>query len=413
MTGRTIPVTRTDDSEVAGEATQELIKAKTDNLDIALSALRDAMRGSGSKTNTDIVTELASIGGASAAAAGDTGASTTNGFLRWMRDFWFALKGTKTAANSVSVTGASDGVFYVGGVSADGVAPTNQAVRVSGVDGGGLKRTFLTRNDGALTTTLGDITSSSVVTLADTSTENIVLVSKNQNIGSFTYSASSGASITIVLYAIVNGIERSIAFCAPDNTSLPSNSINLGSLSNNMFVFDIPVGATSVKLRASSVVSGTVDTIINIGYGGTIMPTNLRSSVGLAAGTARAGSIQRVTTWTRESTTPVNANQSITGANKTTFNTASGTALNTATSYGDRFCAYGGSDVAGTLIIEASPDTGTTWYPVTSVALAQVGASGNFGAYLDAPIVEATMRGRLLNGATNQARAVLLTKMIG
>ena len=148
MTGRTIPVTRTDDSEVASEATQELIKAKTDNLDIALSALRDALRGSGSKTNTDIVTELASIGGASAAAAGDTGASTTNGFLRWMRDFWFALKGTKTAANSVSVTGASDSVFYVGGVSADGVAPTNQAVRVSGVDGGGLKRTLLTDSSG-------------------------------------------------------------------------------------------------------------------------------------------------------------------------------------------------------------------------------------------------------------------------
>ena len=56
MTGRTIPVTRTDDSEVASEATQELIKAKTDNLDIALSALRDALRGSGSKTNTYIVT---------------------------------------------------------------------------------------------------------------------------------------------------------------------------------------------------------------------------------------------------------------------------------------------------------------------------------------------------------------------
>ena len=195
-----------------------------------------------------------------------------------------------------------------------GAAPTLNPTLVAGSDGGGLKRTFLTRNDGALTTTLGDITSSSVVTLADTSTENIVLVSKNQNIGSFTYSASSGANITITLYAIVNGIERSIAFCLPNNTSLPSNSINFGSLSNNMYMFDIPVGATSVKLRASSVVSGTVDTIINIGYGSTIMPT-MRSSVALSAGTARAGSIQRVTTWTRESTTPVNANQSITGAN--------------------------------------------------------------------------------------------------
>lgn len=295
---------------------------------------------------------------------------------------------------------------------ATGVAPTLNPALSAGVDGGGLKRTFLLRNDGALTTTFGDVTSSNTVTIADTSTENLVSVTKGQNVGSFTYTASSGTNITLALYAVVNGTERSIAFCLPNNTSVPSNSINFGSSSNNFFMFDIPLGSTAVKLRASAVVSGTVDTTINIGYGSTIMPT-MRSGVALSAGTARAGSIQRVTTWTRESTTPVNAGQSITGANKTTFNTSSGTALNTATSYGDRFCAYGGADVAGTLIIEASPDTGTTWYPVTSVALAQIGGSGNFGANLDAPIVEATMRGRLLNGGTNQARAVLLTKMIG
>ena len=39
MTGRTIPVTRTDGSEVASEATLDNIRLKTDNLDIALSAL--------------------------------------------------------------------------------------------------------------------------------------------------------------------------------------------------------------------------------------------------------------------------------------------------------------------------------------------------------------------------------------
>ena len=49
MTGRTIPVTRTDGSEVASEATQALIKAKTDNLDIALSALRDALAARATK----------------------------------------------------------------------------------------------------------------------------------------------------------------------------------------------------------------------------------------------------------------------------------------------------------------------------------------------------------------------------
>ena len=38
------------------------------------------------------------IGGASAAAAGDTGASTTNGFLRWLRDKFKAFTGQQTSA---------------------------------------------------------------------------------------------------------------------------------------------------------------------------------------------------------------------------------------------------------------------------------------------------------------------------
>ena len=53
MTGRTIPVTRTDGSEVASEATGAH-QGETDNLDIALSALRDALRGTGNKTLTDL-----------------------------------------------------------------------------------------------------------------------------------------------------------------------------------------------------------------------------------------------------------------------------------------------------------------------------------------------------------------------
>ena len=45
--------------------------------------------------------------------------------------------------------------------------------------------------------------------------------------------------------------------------------------------------------------------------------------------------------------------------------------------------------------------------------IAQIGGAGNFGAYLEAPIVEATMRARLVNGASNQANAYLTTKMLG
>lgn len=43
------------------EATQLLVKAKTDNLDIALSVLRDALRGTGNKTLTDVVLAIAAL----------------------------------------------------------------------------------------------------------------------------------------------------------------------------------------------------------------------------------------------------------------------------------------------------------------------------------------------------------------
>lgn len=56
---RSIPITRTDESEVASEATAAAISA--------------------------------GIGGEAAAAAGNTGASTTNGFLRWIRDKLYAV----------------------------------------------------------------------------------------------------------------------------------------------------------------------------------------------------------------------------------------------------------------------------------------------------------------------------------
>ena len=39
----------------------------------------------------DIVAQDASLGGASAAVASDTGASTTNGFLRWLRDRFLSV----------------------------------------------------------------------------------------------------------------------------------------------------------------------------------------------------------------------------------------------------------------------------------------------------------------------------------
>ena len=64
-------------------------------------------------TKLDALAQDSSIGGASAEVAGDTGASTTNGFLRWLRDWFVARTGQKTGANSLSVIPASDAVHAV------------------------------------------------------------------------------------------------------------------------------------------------------------------------------------------------------------------------------------------------------------------------------------------------------------
>lgn len=173
----------------------------------------------------------------------------------------------------------------------------------------------------------------------------------------------------------------------------------------------IPLGAVKVAAYAVGYTSGSSNVVVKASK--TEYSTVMTTDSLLAAGVNRVGFMARSAVWTRESTTPVNANLTITGAAKTTFATSSGTALNASTSYGDKFAAAAGANVVGTLIIDASPDSGTTYYPVASVALTQIGGAGNFGAYLETPIVEATMRARLVNGASNQANAYLTTKMLG
>ena len=252
---------------------------------------------------------------------------------------------------------------------------------------------------------------SSSATLQSTSDE-CVISCDNYKSGSFVLQASASASLTLALYAVVDGVDRSISFCNPNGNGTMYGYFPVTSNTSGFFVFEIPAGATQVKLKLTSVTVGNVDVKLYLGESA-IHQISLRGGAQLAAGNARAGFMARHAIWTRESITPVNANLTITGAARTTFATSSGAALNTAISYGDKFVAAAGADVVGTLIIDASPNSGTTYYPVASVALTQIGGAGNFGAYLETPIVEATMRARLVNGASNQANAYLTTKMLG
>lgn len=181
------------------------------------------------------------------------------------------------------------------------------------------------------------------------------------------------------------------------------------NLTGKAYQVSLPSGITHVRLACIAYTSGssTGEIILSEPSSVNYVTCNLQTGI------ARVGFMARAATWTRESTTPVNANLTITGAAKSTFINSSGNALSNSLSYGDKFSASAGADVVGTLIIDASPDSGTTYYPVASVALTQIGGAGNFGAYLETPIIEATMRARLVNGASNQTRAYLTTKMLG
>ena len=253
----------------------------------------------------------------------------------------------------------------------------------------------------------------SSATLQSTSDE-CVISCANYKSGSFVLQASANANLTLALYATVDGVARVISFCSTTfgNSINVYTAISITANSQGFYVFEIPVGATNVKLKLTNIVSGNIAVKLYLGESAPHQ-VSIRGGVQLLASTVRAGFVARSAVWTRESTTPVNANLTITGAAKTTFATSSGTTLNTATSYGDKFSAAAGANVVGTLIIDASPDSGTTYYPVASVALTQIGGTGNFGAYLETPIIEATMRARLVNGASNQANAYLTTKMLG
>lgn len=115
-------------------------------------------------------------------------------------------------------------------------------------------------------------------------------------------------------------------------------------------------------------------------------------------------------TWKRESTIVVAAGASILGANRRVISSAglSGETKNAP----KKFAALGGSNLTGIVAIQASSDSGTTWYPVAQTTMTQLNGAGNFGGYVEVPIVETVMRGVLVNtSGSTQSNVVLSTKI--
>ena len=117
-----------------------------------------------------------------------------------------------------------------------------------------------------------------------------------------------------------------------------------------------------------------------------------------------------VADWIRESTTVVEAGATISGSSRRVI--SSGTTSGSAKLAPTKFSVIGGSNLAGIVAIQASSDNGTTWYPVAQTTMTQVNAAGNFGGYVESPIVESVMRGILTNTSDSaQTNVVLSTRV--
>ena len=140
--------------------------------------------GSLAQTTTDNVN--AAIGGTDAPAAGDTGASTTNGFLRWLRDKLYSISPSNW--------------LVVGGAAAVGSSPTVPPVGVSGIDGSGLKRSLLTDSIGQLMTSEQD----SEVFTASVSAASVLFTVDMTNWRSVLLQVTSAGSSCTVIYECSN-----------------------------------------------------------------------------------------------------------------------------------------------------------------------------------------------------------------
>ena len=105
---------------------------------------------------------------------------------------------------------------------------------------------------------------SSSATLQSTSDE-CVISCDNYKSGSFVLQASASASLTLALYAVVDGVDRSISFCIPNVNGTIYGSLPVPSSISGFYVFEIPAGATHIKLKPTSVSSGNVAVKVYLG----------------------------------------------------------------------------------------------------------------------------------------------------
>lgn len=298
--------------------------------------------------------------------------ATTNATLTTLSAQLPGTIGARTGAQSLSTVPASD----LANIEPAGVAVTGTTMPTGGVGVTGWLSAIY-RACTEVTAVSGSVTSASTVVSASNTT---------YSGGSFQVT-SAGTSCTVTYeqsndnatWVALPVISAAAANAAPALTTTTAG------------IFAFTSSAAYIRARVSTYGSGTVTVVLNQKQQAT--PT---TGVTLAAGSSSIGSVSvtgTVNTGTgyTDSTTALAASGTYTGTGRA--NSSAQYAFFNATAY---------ADVAGTLYIDQSLDTGATYQPVASQAVT-AGSFGNLSVRVAGAVGTATLyRVRYVNGATLQ-----------
>ncbi|WP_298191313.1 hypothetical protein [Novosphingobium sp.] len=314
-----------------------------------------------------------------AGAATSANQSATNASLTAISGQLPASLGARPAAASLSVGMASDLASLEPGAAA--ITGTTMPTGGTGLTGW-LSAIYRSCSEGA--TIAGSVTSASTV----------VSASNNLYMGGSFHVTNAGTTCTVTYEQSNDGTNwvtlPVVAAASP--TAAPATTSTVSG------VYSYVSSAAFVRARVSTYTSGTVSVVLSqkqqVAPATGVSLAAGSSGIGSVAvsGTATISGIVNLGTGFTDSTTALAASATFTGTGR----------ANSAAQY-EFFAATAFADQAGTLFIDQSLDTGATYQPILSQAVAAGGAA-NIAVRMCGAVGTATLyRVRYVNGAAAQS----------
>lgn len=175
----------------------------------------------------------------------------------------------------------------------------------------------------------------------------------------------------------------------------------------------IPPGVTHVRARCTTFASsGDIRVGLSKAAYEPAPVVSVSGSVVIGAGGSKIGFIQGAGLASDDTSTVLAAGGTYTGTGKDAFSVASGTAWNSANTYGAEFRVESVADQPGTLYLEVSRDN-ATWQRVKAVPATQADGTSRYYAEINHKPKTRYCRAVYVNGATLQGLFNVQTAMVG